>query len=88
MQVTDVRIRIAAGESKLKAYAAVTFDGCFVVHNIKVLDGANGLFLAMPTRENAKGERRDVAHPINAEFRTELQAKVIEAYNAELNAQA
>ncbi|MDR2481358.1 MAG: septation regulator SpoVG [Spirochaetaceae bacterium] len=82
MQITDVRIRFALGEGKLKGYATVTFDDCFVVNNIKILDGVNGFFLAMPSRETSKGERRDVAHPINSEFRAELQAKVIEAFNA------
>ncbi|MDR2509745.1 MAG: septation regulator SpoVG [Spirochaetaceae bacterium] len=86
MQITDVRIRLALGEGKLKGYAAVTFDNCFAVHNIKILDGVNGLFLAMPSRETAKGEKRDVAHPINGEFRAELQTKVVEAYHTALNA--
>ena len=85
MQITDVRIRLASGEGKLKAYAAVTFDDCFVVHNIKVLDGVEGFFLAMPNRSTGRGERRDVAHPINAGFRAELQAKVVAAYNLALS---
>lgn len=88
MQITDVRIRLSTGDGKLKGYAAVTFDDCFAVHNIKILDGTNGIFLAMPSRETGKGERRDVAHPINGEFRAELQARVIEAYNATLDAQS
>lgn len=81
MQITDVRIRIAQPEGKLKGYAAVTFDNCFAVHNIKILDGPNGFFLAMPSRETPKGGRRDIAHPINAQFRSELEARVIDAFH-------
>jgi stage V sporulation protein G len=88
MQITDVRISLASGEGKLKGYAAVTFDNCFAVHGIKLLEGTNGFFLAMPSREAKKGEKRDIAHPINAEFRAELEAKVVEAYRAVQDAQA
>ena len=86
MQITDVRISLASGEGKLKGYAAVTFDDCFAVHGIKLLEGVNGYFLAMPSREAKRGEKRDVAHPINAEFRAELEAKVIQAYRDTVDA--
>ncbi|MDR2864237.1 MAG: septation regulator SpoVG [Spirochaetaceae bacterium] len=81
MEVTDVRIRLALGDGKLRAYAAVTFDNCFVVHNIKILEGANGFFLAMPSRKTGSGGKKDVAHPLNGEFRAMLQEKILEKYH-------
>ena len=85
MQVTDIRIRVVQNESKMKAVASVTFDECFVVHDIKVIDGEKGLFIAMPSKKSRSGEYRDVAHPINADMRGMLQEKVIESYNEALN---
>ena len=85
MKITEVRIRKLGSEGKLKAYAAVTFDECFVVHNIKVIDGKAGLFVAMPSRKNMDGEYMDVAHPISPDFRTELQEAIIVAYNVEVS---
>jgi stage V sporulation protein G len=82
MQVTDIRVRKVSGEGKLKAYVTVTFDDCFVVHNVKIIDGNNGVFIAMPSRKTKSGEYKDVAHPIHPEFRTELQSKVLEKYNS------
>lgn len=80
MVISDIRVKKVQGEGKLKAYVSVTFDECFVVHNMKVIDGKSGVFVAMPSRKTNKGEFKDVAHPINSDFRTELQNAVLEAY--------
>lgn len=82
MQITELRIRKVDDEGKLRAYVTVTFDNCFVVHNVKIIEGQNGLFIAMPSRKTANGEYKDVAHPISPEFRNELQKKIIDEYNA------
>ncbi|MDR0561424.1 MAG: septation regulator SpoVG [Spirochaetaceae bacterium] len=81
MEITDIRVRKVAGEGKLKAYVTVTFDDCFVVHNIKIIEGKSGVFIAMPSRKTRAGEYKDVAHPINPDFRTELQTKILDAYD-------
>lgn len=80
MEITDIRVRRVGGEGKLKAYVTVTLDNCFVVHNIKVIHGRNGTFIAMPSRRTKTGEYKDVAHPINSDFRHTLQDKVLGAY--------
>ena len=82
MQITELRIRKVEDEGKLRAYVTVTFDNCFVVHNVKIIEGKGGLFIAMPSRKTANGEYKDVAHPISPEFRTELQDKMLEEFNA------
>ena len=82
MQITELRIRKVEDEGKLRAYVTVTFDNCFVVHNVKVIEGKSGLFIAMPSRKTANGEYKDVAHPISPEFRSELQNKIIAEYEA------
>ncbi|MCK9169141.1 MAG: septation regulator SpoVG [Treponema sp.] len=82
MQITELRIRKVEGEGKLRAYVTVTFDNCFVVHNVKIIEGKNGLFIAMPSRKTASGEYKDVAHPISPDFRAELQNKILDDYNA------
>lgn len=82
MEVTEVRIRKVEAEGKLKAYVTVTFDNCFVVHNVKIIEGKSGLFIAMPSRKTANGEYKDVAHPISPDFRNELQDKILAEYNA------
>ncbi|GMO29099.1 MAG: septation regulator SpoVG [Termitinemataceae bacterium] len=82
MQLTDIRVRKASGDGKLKAYVTITFDDCFVVHNVKVIEGKEGLFIAMPSRKNRSGEYKDVAHPINVDFRNSMQEKILEKYNA------
>ena len=82
MQITELRIRKVEDEGKLRAYVTVTFDNCFVVHNVKVIEGQSGLFIAMPSRKTANGDYKDVAHPISPEFRTELQDKIIAEYEA------
>jgi stage V sporulation protein G len=83
MQITEIRIRKVNTEGKLKAYVTVTFDDCFVVHNVKVIEGKSGLFIAMPSRKTSNGEYKDVAHPISPEFRTELQNKILQEYESE-----
>jgi stage V sporulation protein G len=83
MEITDIRIKKVEGENKLKAYASITFDDSFVIHNIKVIEGNNGLFIAMPSRRTRSGEMKDVAHPINSQFREKIQSAILEAYQAE-----
>ena len=80
MEITDIRIRKVTGEGKLKAYVTITFDECFVVHNVKIIEGKTGVFIAMPSRKTRAGEYKDVAHPIQPEFRTEMQQKILEKY--------
>ena len=81
MKITDVRIRKVQEEGKMKAIVSVTFDDEFVVHDIKIIDGQNGLFVAMPSRKMADGEFRDIAHPINAETRQKIQDAIFEEYD-------
>jgi stage V sporulation protein G len=81
MDITDIRIRKVNADGKLKAYVTVTFDESFVVHNVKVIEGENGIFIAMPSRRTKNGEYKDVAHPINTEFRGLLQDRILEEYN-------
>ncbi len=83
MKITDIRIRRVGADGKLKAYVTVTFDDCFVVHNIKVIEGKNGAFIAMPSRKTKTGEYKDVAHPINSEFRSKLQSDILSEYEKE-----
>ena len=80
MQITDIRIRKIAKEGKMKAVVSVTFDNAFVVHDIKVIDGEKGLFIAMPSRKASDGEYRDIAHPINSETRERIQGIILEKY--------
>lgn len=82
MQITEIRIRKIAAEGKLKAYVTVTFDNCFVIHNVKIIEGKTGLFIAMPSRRTSGGEYKDVAHPISPVFRAEMQSKIIAEYEA------
>ena len=84
MQITDIRIRKIAKEGKMKAVVSVTFDNAFVVHDIKVIDGEKGLFIAMPSRKATDGEYRDIAHPINSGTRNNIQKIVLEAYEKAL----
>ena len=81
MQITELRLRKVENEGKLKAYVTVTFDNCFVVHNVKIIEGKTGLFIAMPSRKTANGEYKDVAHPISPDFRNELQDKILAEYD-------
>ena len=80
MNITDVRFRKISKEGKMKAVVSVTIDDEFVVHDIKVIEGDKGLFIAMPSRRSSDGEYRDVAHPINTSTRERLQAVILEAY--------
>lgn len=82
MQITDVRLRKVNSENRMKAVASVTFDNEFVVHDIKVIESQNGLFIAMPSRKTPNGEFKDIAHPINAETREKVQKAILEAYEA------
>ncbi len=80
MNITDVRIRKLSNDGKMKAIVSVTFDDAFVVHDIKIIDGQNGLFVAMPSRKVAEGDYRDIAHPINSETRNLIQDRIFEEY--------
>lgn len=80
MEITDVRIRKINSESRMKAIVSVTFDNEFVVHDIKVIEGPNGLFIAMPSRKTPEGEFRDIAHPINSQTREKIQKAILEKY--------
>ena len=80
MNITDVRVRKTTKEGKMKAVVSVTLDNEFVIHDIKVIEGDKGMFIAMPSRRSADGEFRDIAHPINTATRDHLQAVVLEAY--------
>jgi stage V sporulation protein G len=80
MQITDVRVRKIANEGKMKAIVSVTFDNEFVVHDIKVIDGQNGLFIAMPSRKTPDGDFKDIAHPINTETREMIQSAILAEY--------
>lgn len=84
MNVTDVRVRKITNEGKMKAIVSVTFDDEFVVHDIKIIEGQNGLFIAMPSRKMADGEFRDIAHPINSDTRNKIQELVFAEYEKEL----
>lgn len=80
MQITDVRVRKLSDEGKMRGIVSVTFDNCFVVHDIKIIEGQNGLFIAMPSRKINEGEFRDIAHPINSATRNEMQEEILKAY--------
>ncbi len=84
MKITDIRIRLIQNEeSKLKAVASITIDECFVVHDIKVLEGNQGYFVSMPTRKTPEGEYKDIAHPINTPTREEINKLVLAKYEEE-----
>ncbi len=80
MQITDVRVRKIEKEGKLKAIVSITLDNEFVIHDIKVIEGEKGLFIAMPSRKAADGEYRDIAHPINSETRDMIQTMILNKY--------
>lgn len=81
MEVTDVRLRRVETDGRMKAIASITFDGEFVVHDIRIIDGNNDLFVAMPSKRGADGEFRDIAHPINSDTRAKIQEVVLAAYS-------
>lgn len=80
VNITDVRVRKVNVEGKMKAVVSVTFDNAFVVHDVKVVEGTNGLFVAMPSRKTPEGEFRDIAHPISSAAREVIQTAVLKAY--------
>lgn len=84
MEITDIRIRRMNAEGKMKAVVSVTFDNALVIHDIKVIEGQDKMFIAMPSRKTPNGEFKDIAHPINAEMRELLQSSIIEKYEATL----
>ena len=81
MQITDVRVRKVTKEGKMKAVVSITIDDEFVVHDIKVIEGEKGLFIAMPSRKTTDGEYRDIAHPINSETRDRIQNLILDKYD-------
>lgn len=85
MIVTDVRVRRLTREGKMRAIVSITLNDKFVVHDVRVIEGNNGLFVAMPSKRTPNGEFRDIAHPINVEARQVIQQSVLEAYNREMN---
>ncbi len=80
MNITDIRMRLMNKDTKMKAVASVTFDDEFVIHDIKVIEGEKGWFIAMPSRKSADGEYRDIAHPIRSDVRDELQNAILNEY--------
>lgn len=84
MRITDVRVRKMTQDSKMKAIASITIDDEFVVHDIKVIEGEKGLFIAMPSKKATDGEYRDIAHPINSETRDRIQKIILESYEKSL----
>ena len=87
MQITDVRIRKVTKESKMKAVVSITLDNEFVVHDIKVIEGEKGLFIAMPSRKATDGEYRDIAHPINSATREKIQTIILDKYHETMAAE-
>ena len=87
MNITDVRIRKVADEGKMKAIVSITFDNEFVVHDIKIIDGQNGLFIAMPSRKMNEGDFRDIAHPILSETRNKIKDAIFAEYEKLLDEQ-
>ena len=84
MNITDVRIRLVSkADSKLKAFASFTIDGAFVVHDIKIIEGSNGNFIAMPSKQAPSGEYRDIVHPLNTETREQISSAILAAYEKE-----
>lgn len=88
MKITDVRIRKVDKEGKMRAVVSITIDDEFVVHDIKVIEGEKGLFIAMPSRKAADGEYRDIAHPINSQTRDNIQRMILERYQVEYGTEA
>jgi len=84
LTITDIRVKRVSTEGKMKAVVSVTFDDAFVVHDIKVIEGQDKLFTAMPSRKTPEGEYKDIAHPINSEMRTQLEKVILAKYEEEL----
>lgn len=85
MQITDVRVRKLETEGKMRAVVSITLDDALVIHDIKVIDGEKGLFIAMPSKKASDGEFRDIAHPINSQTREMIQTTVLAAYRKSLS---
>ena len=85
MEITEVRV-FPMNEDKLKAYATITFDNCFVVRDLKIISGNSGLFVAMPSKKRKDGTFKDIAHPLNNDFRAKIEKAVLEAYDNEKTA--
>lgn len=85
MKITDVRVRKVDTDSKMRAVASITIDDVFVVHDIKIIEGEKGLFIAMPSKKSADGEFRDIAHPINSSTREKIQSIILERYQQSLD---
>lgn len=88
MKITDIRVKKIPTEGKMKAVVSVTFDNAFVVHDIKVIEGQDKLFTAMPSRKTPENEFKDIAHPINSEMREALETAILEKYNEVLESEA
>ena len=84
MQITDVRIRKIEKEGKMKAVVSITIDEEFVIHDIKIIEGEKGMFIAMPSSKTAEGEKKDIAHPIKSSTRERIQNLILQKYNEEL----
>jgi stage V sporulation protein G len=84
MQITDVRVRKITKEGRMKAIVSITLDNEFVVHDIKVIEGEKGLFIAMPSKKAVDGEYRDIAHPINSDTRDKIQKVILDSYEKAL----
>jgi len=82
VEVTDVRLRRVSAEGKMRAIASITFDDEFVVHDVRIIDGNNGLFVAMPSKRTSDGEFKDIAHPINSKTREKIQTAVLKEYES------
>lgn len=80
MEITDVRIRKVSDEGKMKAIVSITFDDEFVVHDVKIIEGQNGLFVAMPSRKMGEGDFRDIAHPLRSETRNKIKEAIFAEY--------
>ena len=84
MQITDIRVRTVDSEGKMRAVVSITIDSVFVIHDIKVIEGEKGMFIAMPSRKANDGEYRDIAHPINSATRENIQNMILEKYKTEI----
>ncbi len=83
MEITEVKV-FPVNEDRLKAYVSITIDNCFVIRDLKIIEGTGGLFVAMPSKKRKDGQFKDIAHPLNQETRTEIENKVFEAYETEI----
>ena len=88
MEITDIRVRKINADGKMKAVVSVTFDNAIVVHDIKIIEGQDKLFIAMPSRKTADGEFKDIAHPINVQMREYLESSILAKYEAVLSEEA